>query len=171
MGRMRGRRAGGALASGVAGLTAMLLGLVALTSPLARQVLSGSVQACVPDSPLSAPILIHLRVLALDSSCAEGTYAPGVNFADAGWLTLAVSGWALLLGAIAVLWSLGLGLVLRRVARAVGARVRRLVAVVAPAPVRVPGRRPAPMGPRIRMRASWAATLPSRRGPPVGILA
>lgn len=146
-----------------------LAGPFSLGSPLPRTVMTGSLQACITESAGTAWLGIHLRVLSLSPDCPHGTYAPGPNFTEAGYFSIAISGSAFIAGVLLALWALGLGLWARRTMRAARVWVNRRLGLMARPPV-------VPIDVSLRvplealiadLRGAVLAHQRHRRGPPV----
>jgi len=139
-----------------------------LVAPVAVAVMTGAavVSACVPASGTWSQVALRLALLRPDAACPDGTLAPGAEPGQALTVVVAVALPSLLAHLALVSGVAGLVGSARRVT---AARIRRFVAVVAPAaaPVLRDDRSvpllPAPLPPPVR---TVVARRPLRRGPP-----
>ena len=145
-----------------------LVGLLSLSTPLSRSILSGTLQTCITESRGVAWLGIHLRVLVESPACPGGSDAPGPHFSEVGHISVALSSSALLAGLVALAWTMGLALWARRSLRAARAWLGHRLGLAAESPVIVvdsPVRAPLE-GHVSNLRGAILGCLRHRRGPP-----
>ena len=156
-----GRRARSVVGTAVASLVSG----IQLVSIL--PVLHLSPTACLDHPRLIASVGVHLELLAASRLCPDGSYLPGANLAPAAEFMAGLSATALLVGTVATLIALGLGVGARRSLRSAREWLRSRIQRNEPRTAMVA----VPVG------AAWAPTafavgsdpyrLVQRRGPPL----
>ncbi len=107
---MRTQRAARVLGS----LALGMLGLQGSLSPLARVALTRSMPDCVDAGPWAAFVGLGLKVLSAAPDCPHGSYAPAPSYHLLAQAALTASVTTLLLGALALVLAVGVGLRVRR---------------------------------------------------------
>lgn len=130
-------------------------------------VLHLSPTACLEHPKLIASVGAHLELLAASGLCPDGSYLPGPNFAPLAEFMAGLSATALVVGTIATLIALGLGVWVRRSLRSAREWLRSRIGLHEPGTAIAA----TPAG------AAWASTtlaggfnpyrLVLRRGPPL----
>ena len=144
-----------------------LVGVISLTNPLSRTVLSGSWHACVEATGGIARLGLHFDVFEPSVNCPMDSYAPGPNFAQAGQFSIFISLSAVACGLVLLLATLGAGRWLRATARAAQIWIGRLIGS-RPAQLVVRNSSTSPLLTRIAdLRGAVLARPHSRRGPPL----
>lgn len=93
------------------------VGLQGLASPVARVAVGGSIPDCVEASPLTAWAGLATHVMAASTECPHGSYAPAGSYQAFAHMLLTASVTAALLGLVALLAAVGLGVHLQRTVR------------------------------------------------------
>ena len=158
---MAGSRASGAVGAALASLVSGFQ-LVSIFP-----VLHLSPAVCLEHPRLIASMGVHLELLAVSGLCPDGSYLPGPNFAPLAEFTAGLSATALVVGIVATLIALGLGVWVRRSLRSAREWLRSRIRRHEPGKAMVA----VPVG------AAWAPTavavgsdpyrLVQRRGPPL----
>jgi hypothetical protein len=100
------------------GALLIAVGVQGLASPLAGVAVGGSIPDCVEASPLAAWAGISTHVMSASADCPHGSYAPASSYQSFAHVVLTASVTATLLGLVALLAAVGLGLHLQRTVRA-----------------------------------------------------
>lgn len=90
------------------------VGVQGLASPVAAMAIRGSMPDCVEASPLLAWAGTSAQVLLVSTDCPHGTYAPAPSYSAFTHATLAVSLTAVILGLVALVVAVGLGVSAQR---------------------------------------------------------
>lgn len=153
------RFAGGALL--------VTLGIQGLSSPLTQVALMGSTPDCIQADPMAASVGMEIHLLSAGPDCVKGTYAPAASYHVVAQAALTVSVAALLLGVLAMILTVGVGLHARRVVRQLRGWVARRLRVVAAATSAIVFQLGQPVMLPVVVRPVRMASRPSvRRGPP-----
>ena len=98
-------------------LLLVTLGVEGLISPLTHFALLRSMPDCVEAGRMAAAVGVEFHVLSAVTNCPHGSYAPAASYHVVAQAALAVSLTALLLGVVALILAVGVGLRARRVVR------------------------------------------------------
>ncbi|MGV8848701.1 MAG: hypothetical protein ACOH16_04055 [Propionibacteriaceae bacterium] len=93
------------------------VGVQGLASPVSGVAVGGSIPDCVEASPLAAWAGVTTHVMATSTDCPHGSYAPASSYQSFAHLVLTASVTATLLGFVALLAAVGLGVHLQRTVR------------------------------------------------------
>ena len=122
------------------------LGVQGLSSPLAHVALMRSTPDCIEAGLMAASVGMEIHLLSAGPDCVKGSYAPAASYHVVAQAALTVSLTALVLGVLAMILTVGVGLHARQVVRQLrGWVARRDVSdrVPARAARHAPRRRPA----------------------------
>jgi hypothetical protein len=98
-------------------LLLVLVGVEGLISPLTHVALMRSMPDCVEAGRMAAAVGLELHVLTAGTNCPQGTLAPAASYHVVAQAALTISVTALLLGIVALVLAVGVGLRARRVVR------------------------------------------------------
>ena len=145
----------------------VVLGIQGVFSPLTRVALMRTMPNCVEAGPMAASVGMEVHLLSAGTDCAKGSYAPAASYHVVAQAALTVSVAALLLGVVATLATVGVGLHVRRVVGQLRGWVARRLRVVAAATAEIVVRLDAPvMVPVLARPIRMASRQSVRRGPP-----
>jgi hypothetical protein len=143
------------------------VGVKGIASPLAGVALGGSIPDCVEASPLAAWAGIATHVMASSADCPHGTYAPAGSFQSFAHVMLTASVAATLLGIVALLAAIGLGVHAERTLRSLRRWFVHRFRVAAASLQLVISPQPSPVLVTSSARPSRVVSRPLvRRGPP-----
>jgi hypothetical protein len=148
-------------------LLLVTLGVEGLFSPLAHLALMRSMPDCVEAGPIGAAVGMEFRLLTAAPDCPHGSFAPAASYHVVGQAVLTASLAALLLGVVALILAVGVGLRARRVVRQLRGWVARRFRMVASATSEIVFQLGAPVMVPVVVRPVRMASGPHvRRGPP-----
>ena len=148
-------------------LLMVTLGIEGLFSPLAHLALMRSMPDCVEAGPMGAAVGMELRLLSAVPDCPHGSFAPATSYHVIAQAALTVSVAALVLGLVALLVAVGVGLHARRVVRQLRGWVARRFRLVARTTSEIVFQLGQPVMVPIVVRPVRTASRPYvRRGPP-----
>lgn len=143
------------------------VGVQGLATPLAGVALGRAIPDCVEASPLVAWAGISTRVMAASGDCPHGTYAPASSYQSFAHMVLTAAVAATVLGLVALLASIGLGIRLQRTLRSLRRWFVHRFRVAAAGLQRVMTPPPSPVLVTCTARPSRVVSRPHvRRGPP-----
>ena len=143
------------------------VGVQGLASPVAGVAAGGSIPDCVEASPLVAWAGTSTHVMAASSDCPHGSYAPASSYQSFAHLMLTASVTATLLGVVALLAAVGLGVHLQRTVRSLRRWFVHRFRVAATGLQLVMSPKPLPVLVTCSARPSRVVSGPHvRRGPP-----
>ena len=143
------------------------LGIQGLFSPLTHVALMRSMPDCIEAGPLAASVGMEIHLLSAGADCMKGSYAPAASFHVVAQAALTVSVTALVLGIVALLLAVGVGLHARHVVRQLRGWVVRRFRMVASATSEIVFALGQPVMLPVVVRPVRMASRPSvRRGPP-----
>lgn len=158
---MAGSRASGAVGAALASLVSGFQ-LVSILP-----VLHLSPTACLEHPRLIASVGVHLELLAASGLCPDGSYLPGPNFAPLAEFMAGLSATALVVGIVATLIALGLGVWVRRSLRSAREWLRSRIRLHEPGTAMVAVPAGAAWAPTAVAGGSDPYRLVLRRGPPL----
>jgi hypothetical protein len=149
------------------GALLVAVGVQGLASPIARVGVGGSIPDCVEASPLAAWVGISTHVMAASTDCPHGSYAPASSYQSFAHVMLTASVAATLLGLVALLAAVGLGVQLQRTVRSLRRWFAHRFRVAAAGLQLVMSPKPSPVLVTCSARPSRVVSGPYvRRGPP-----
>jgi len=143
------------------------VGVQGIASPLTGVALGGSIPDCVQASPLAAWAGLATHLMAASTDCPHGSYAPASSYQSFAHLVLTASVAATLLGIVALLAAIGVGVHAQRTLRSLRRWFVHRFRVVAADLQLVVAPEPAPVPVTSSARPSRVVSRPHvRRGPP-----
>jgi hypothetical protein len=143
------------------------LGVQGLSSPLAHVALMRSTPDCIEAGLMAASVGMEIHLLSAGPDCVKGSYAPAASYHVVAQAALTVSLTALVLGVLAMILTVGVGLHARQVVRQLRGWVARRLRMVAAATSAIVFQLGQPVMLPVVVRPVRIASRPSvRRGPP-----
>lgn len=143
------------------------VGVQGLTSPVAGVAVGGSIPDCVEAPPLAAWAGTSTHVMAASTDCPHGSYAPASSYQSFAHVVLTGSVTATLLGLVALLAAVGLGVHLQRTVGSLRRWFVHRFRVAAAGLQLVMSPKPSPVLVTCSARTSRVVSGPHvRRGPP-----
>ncbi len=143
------------------------LGVQGLLSPLSHFALMRSIPDCVEAGPMTSSVGVELQVLAAVPQCPRGSYAPAASYHVIAQAALTVSLSALVLGVVALIVAVGVGLRARQALRQLRQWFAHRFRIVAAATLEIVVRLGQPvMLPVVVRPVRTASRSHARRGPP-----
>lgn len=143
------------------------VGVQGVASPLAGVAVGGSIPDCVEASPIAAWAGVATHVMAASTYCPDGSYAPAGSYQSFAHVVLTAAVTATLLGLVALLAAVGMGVRLERTLRSLRRWFVHRFRVVSAGLQRVMSPEPSPVLVTCTARPSRVVSRPHvRRGPP-----